>query len=307
MSDHHPEHHPVMRACLQALFTTVLAGPAMAAIPDSTTGVYTGCYVNAGSAAGKLRVIDAEGGAVCPGGETQVEWNEAGIVWKGNWNNATAYLKGDAVAYQGSSYIALVDNVGVPPTNVANWGVLAKKGNNGAAGPAGPQGPQGLTGPQGPAGPAGNVGPAGPQGPQGVQGPQGPAGPSGPKGWASSSGIAVNGAISFYPVTVAFVAPANANCLVTSSVQMSDATPPPVGPTGTFFRNAVKRNGVDAEDGQFGHYLTSLGVAGVQPDITRTSLISVTAGQTVQFGVYLGSPTTWAGATMFASTTYLCS
>lgn len=299
---------------LAALAGSLLAGPALADIPHSLTGVYSGCYVTgAGSAAGRLRVIDAEAGGVCPAGEDLIEWNEAGIVWRGAWNNATAYKKGDAVSNSGNSYIAITDNIGVPPTNTANWNVLAKKGAAGATGPQGPQGLAGPTGPQGPQGPTGAQGLTGPQGPQGLQGvqgpqgPQGPAGPAGPKGFSSSSSLTVATATEHYPVTPAFVAPANMTCLVTSSVQFFDNTPPPAGAPGTYLRNSVRRNGVDAEDLLFGQYFVSNGIAGRQPSMTRSSVISISAGQTIQFGVFLGFPSPFDGATMYASTAYLCS
>ncbi|MDP9074521.1 MAG: tail fiber protein [Actinomycetota bacterium] len=47
---------------------------AFASIPDSQTGVITGCY----RAAGGLRVIDAEAGKACAANETQMTWNQTG-------------------------------------------------------------------------------------------------------------------------------------------------------------------------------------------------------------------------------------
>ena len=313
-SSRRPRRTLVVRCALgAALASGLLAGPAQADIPHSVTGVYSGCYVTGGgSAAGRLRVIDAEAGGVCPAGEDLVEWNEAGIVWRGAWNNATAYKKGDAVSNNGNSYIAINDNIGVPPSNTANWNVLAKKGAAGATGPQGPQGPTGATGatgPQGPTGPAGAQGPqglTGPQGPQGLQGPQGPAGPAGPKGFASTFSSTVVTGTEHYPVTPSFVAPANMTCLVTSSVQFNDSTPPVAGSPGTFLRNSVRRNGVDSEDGQFGHYFVSNGLIGRQASLTRSTVIAISAGQTIQFGVYLGAPSHFDGATLYATTAYHC-
>lgn len=69
-----------------------------------------------------------------------------GLTWKGAWSSATAYLKGYAVALNGSSYIAVATNTNSAPPN-ASWNLLA------AQGVVGPQGPQGPTGPTGPAGP----------------------------------------------------------------------------------------------------------------------------------------------------------
>jgi hypothetical protein len=88
------------------------------------------------------------------------------VNFRGTWINAIGYAIGDAAAENGTSYIALLNNLNVDPaTDVANsggvWAVLALKGNDGAVGPAGPTG---ATGPQGPAGPTG------PQGQQGAAG-----------------------------------------------------------------------------------------------------------------------------------------
>lgn len=287
------------------------AAPAHAAIPDSATAVYTGCYVNTGSTAGRLRVIDAQAGATCPAGETEVEWNERGINWQGAWNVTTPYKKNDAVAYQGSSYIALLDNTGVTPTNTTNWGKLAAKGAAGATGATGPAGPAGAQGPTGPAGPIGPQGPQGVQGIAGAAGPQGPAGPAGPKGSNTGAVIATllgTGASEFVMATPAFVAPANATCLVTSSIQIEDFTPPVAGITATYFRNAVNRNGVDSDDGVYGHYIYSTGTNGKQPSMTRSSVISISAGQTIRFGAFLGNViTAFATATVEVQTSYICS
>jgi hypothetical protein len=57
------------------------------------------------------------------------------------------YAVGAAVGYGGTSYVALVGNVGrEPDLSPAYWGVLAQTGASGAAGAAGPMGPQGPAG-----------------------------------------------------------------------------------------------------------------------------------------------------------------
>jgi hypothetical protein len=43
----------------------------------------------------------------------------------GAWNGPATYTVGQAVSYQGSSYVALVANSNVPPTPGATWGILA--------------------------------------------------------------------------------------------------------------------------------------------------------------------------------------
>jgi hypothetical protein len=172
-----------------------------------------------------------------------------------------------------------------------------------AAGPAGPQGQQGIQGIQGPQGQQGI------QGIQGIQGVQGPAGPSGPKNFVSVSpvNLPASGSEHYRMITTAFVVPAGvSSCLVTSSVQMQ---PPASAPNDTtYFRNAVSRNGVNAEDGSYGHYVYNDGTGRKQPPMTRSSVITVTPGQTVAFGVYFSSLTgTWFNSSYAPTTSYLCS
>jgi hypothetical protein len=100
------------------------------------------------------------------------------VSFQGAWNIATTYALGDAVSYNGSSYISLVaGNVGFQP-DISNvkWALLAQAGTPGAAGAAGVQGPQGIQGPSGLQGPAGPTGPTGATGATGATGPAGPAG-----------------------------------------------------------------------------------------------------------------------------------
>lgn len=125
----------------------------------------------------------------------------AGIIWLGTWYSQLNYSKGQAVLYEGSSYVANTLNSNVIPTgNTTEWELVASKGDAGPQGPTGPsgasvvgpQGPTGAagadstvpgpTGPQGPSGAQGDVGPQGPTGAQGIQGDIGPQGPSGPSG-----------------------------------------------------------------------------------------------------------------------------
>src|SRR5215471_2485731 len=68
--------------------------------------------------------------------------------WLGTWSAATAYNPGDAVFFNGSSYVCLVANTGAQPPN-SNWDMLAQQG---AQGIQGIQGPTGATGAQGAAG-----------------------------------------------------------------------------------------------------------------------------------------------------------
>ena len=93
------------------------------------------------------------------------------MTWRGDWDAASTYDVDDAVAFGGSSYIALQSNPGSPPP-AAEWGVLA------TAGAVGPQGTTGAKGDKGDPGTQGAQGPSGPQGDPGAAGAQGPPGTS---------------------------------------------------------------------------------------------------------------------------------
>jgi microcystin-dependent protein len=85
-----------------------------------------------------------------------------GVVHKGAYAAATAYVPLDEVSYNGSTYRNKLACTGVVPTTTANWVLVSSKGDTGATGPQGPKGDTGATGPQGSAGvdasaPAGTV------------------------------------------------------------------------------------------------------------------------------------------------------
>jgi len=64
----------------------------------------------------------------------------AGLVFRGTWSAATAYVVGDVVFYNGSSYVAsnAVGPSATPPdTDTANWDFLALQGLQGPPGPGG--------------------------------------------------------------------------------------------------------------------------------------------------------------------------
>ena len=101
------------------------------------------------------------------------------VTFKGTWLAMATYNMGDAVAFNGSSYISLQNsNTNLQPDqNLNAWGVLALQGFTGPAGPAGAAGPAGPTGPIGPSGPTGPPGAPGPPGPVNViHAPQIPSG-----------------------------------------------------------------------------------------------------------------------------------
>jgi hypothetical protein len=59
--------------------------------------------------------------------------------WLGAWNSATSYDIGDAVSFNGSSYLAVADNSNSQPPS-ANWNTLAAKGDTGNTGGNGAKG-----------------------------------------------------------------------------------------------------------------------------------------------------------------------
>lgn len=89
---------------------------------------------------------------------------------KGEYNPSTAYKALNIVSQNGSSYVAIQDTQGNPPTNTTYWQLLAQRGEQGKQGVQGPQGPRGEQGPAGPQGPPGETGPQGPQGEKGDAG-----------------------------------------------------------------------------------------------------------------------------------------
>lgn len=105
-----------------AVAAVALAGGAvaMAVIPDPGSGVIHGCYDDS---TGALRVIDPSTSS-CSGTETALDWNARGLNWRGSWALTTSYAVGDAVAYNGSSYVAVTASTRSRPPSAA-WATLA--------------------------------------------------------------------------------------------------------------------------------------------------------------------------------------
>lgn len=78
-----------------------------------------------------------------PDGQIQhviIENNMAVIVGlnpRGEYDNATAYIKGDSVSYLGSSYVAIVATTGNLPTDTDFWQLLSEAGADGEGVPTG--------------------------------------------------------------------------------------------------------------------------------------------------------------------------
>ena len=110
----------------------------------------------------------------------------------GTWNYAIIYEVGDAVGYNGSAWISLLNNNWglTPGVDDRTWALL------GQVGPKGATGPTGLTGIAGPTGP---TGPAGATGPTGATGATGNTGAGGLL-WISSNPVPVQTVAGwFYP------------------------------------------------------------------------------------------------------------
>jgi Collagen triple helix repeat (20 copies) len=155
------------------------------------------------------------------------------VSFRGTWSNSTIYAVGDAVFYNGTSYIALAGNFNVQAgSDPTVWAVLAQ------------QGAVGLTGPQGLTGATGAVGATGPTGANGVTGNTGATGAIGLvwKGaWVNGPSYVANDAVSYNGAsyislqTSSGVLPTNTSYWSLLAGQgATGATGPtgPVGPTG---------------------------------------------------------------------------
>lgn len=110
-----------------------------------------------------------------------------GLYWMGAWDSGTTYRVGDAVSYEGSSWVSLVaNNTSHLPTDTAFWALLAQKGEIGATGAPGATG---LTGATGAAGATGATGSIGLTGAAGVTGATGLTGATGVTGATGESGV----------------------------------------------------------------------------------------------------------------------
>ena len=188
-------------AAATATAIVVSSSFAIAAIPNSSTKVITGCYLKT---TGTLRVVDKQANKTCKTTEIELSWNQQGV--KGDTGQqGLVGLTGPAGA-KGTNGLNGTNGVDGAPGATGPGGAAGRDGTNGIDGTQGAQGPagtagapgndgaQGSTGPQGllgPAGPQGEQGPVGPKGEPGTQGPagadgavgaQGGAGPTGPQG-----------------------------------------------------------------------------------------------------------------------------
>jgi hypothetical protein len=68
------------------------------------------------------------------------------FIWKGEWDPSVSYLVNDVVMYNGSTYIAINNNLNSMPPSI-DWNLFTSIGEQGPIGPVGPIGPQGPPGP----------------------------------------------------------------------------------------------------------------------------------------------------------------
>jgi hypothetical protein len=116
------------------VLTLVAGGVAAADIPDGGSTI-NACY---DKTSGAVRVIDASANQTCTASENPLSWSQHGLNWRGAWSKTASYAAFDAVAFSGSSYLAVnAPPVGDKPTDSAHWGVLAKQGATGPQGAAG--------------------------------------------------------------------------------------------------------------------------------------------------------------------------
>jgi hypothetical protein len=133
------------------------------------------------------------------------------MTWKGAWvgdgSNLSvfAYIKDDAVKYNGIVYVSTSNNIPIgspsPDSDMSNWDVVVidgssgnsgssgTSGNSGSSGTSGETGLSGSSGTSGETGLSGSSGTSGETGLSGSSGTSGEAGPTGDPGTSGTSGI----------------------------------------------------------------------------------------------------------------------
>jgi hypothetical protein len=180
---------------------------AAATIAVGTVSTGPANVTNAGTTSAAVLNFTVPQGIQGVKGDTGAQGASGGSTnWRGTWSSNTAYADFNAVAFSGSSYIAVTASTNITPgTDATKWQLLAQagatgqqgtpgvKGDTGEQGIPGDKGDQGNQGIQGLKGDTGDTGAAGTQGVKGdtgEQGTQGEQGIPGTKGDTGSAGTA---------------------------------------------------------------------------------------------------------------------
>jgi hypothetical protein len=210
------------------------------------------------------------------------------ISFQGIWSNSTTYKAGDAVFFNGSSYISLsAANTNNAPLAGSPWALLAQQGSTGLTGNTGATGSQGIQGIQGV---TGYTGPQGIQGIQGIIGLTGAAGPPRmfaaqfPNIGAATSYVGLNGSVTYQlyaPMATTMSSACTFNALYVSATIVGNVAPSIM--TFTLYKNGAATSVSSS---------VSLSVSGVTVTTSDLShIFSVVTGDTVAIQVaQTGSP-----------------
>lgn len=162
------------------------------------------------------------------------------ISFVGNYTSGVVYNIGQAVFYNGSSYIALLQNQNILPTNTTYWNLIASQGQQGIQGTAGTNGTNGANGGQGP---------------KGDQGPQGPQGPAGDSTAATAAAVAagVSAAAAAGAAVAAASSASSASTAATASATSATAAENAAQDAASFARHFIATDAPSRETcfGQF--------------------------------------------------------
>ena len=177
--------------------------------------------------------------------------NGASITFVGNYTTGVIYNIGQAVFYNGSSYIALLQNQNILPTNTTYWNLIASQGQQGIQGTAGTNGTNGSNGGQGP---------------KGDQGPQGPQGPAGDSTAATAAAVAagVSAAAAAGAAVAAATSASSASTAATASAASATAAENAAETSAAYARHFIATDAPSRETcfGQFA-VKDALGVSNV--------------------------------------------
>jgi len=166
--------------------------------------------------------------------------NGTNITFVGNYASGVIYNIQECVFYLGSSYIALLQNQNILPTNTTYWNLIASQGQQGIQGTAGANGANGSNGAQGP---------------RGERGPEGPQGPAGDSTAATAAAVAagVSAAAAAGAAVAAATSASSASTAATASATSAAAAENSAADAASFARHFVATDAPSRETcvGQF--------------------------------------------------------